>query len=284
MKRAVIIGAIILLIVLGGLYLDYLFACEDDWCYHYPWQKDMRNNDLSSESAPAIDNSAQNDDSELNVVESPVVLNDRPVLYGLGINIDNYDSQTKMAGDLIFTKDLLFDDGRVDNDKAFVDFGIKAKYFEDSVGNVEYWFHVPLGTDVKAPLAGTVEVYYIEHTKDWAVSIKQPNHDYIVSFEHMVNLLVKEGGYVSVGDVLGDASPRNTLSNKFAMVELAVWKGGSRIEKFCPFDFLDDSLKADYTLKINNVAKEWESFIGKDVYQQEKWVSPGCLVEMIFET
>ncbi len=115
------------------------------------------------------------------------------------------------------------------------------------------------------------------------MSIKQPNHDYIVSFEHVFNLKVKEGDYVSVGEVVGDASPRNTLKNKIAMVELAVWKGGSRIEKFCPFDFLDENIKSKYNDKLNNIANEWETFIGKDVYRQENWVSPGCLVKMIVE-
>ena len=286
MKKILIISLIAVVFVIGGLYLAYLLMCEDDWCYHYEWQRERRANEINSDtdSNYLVDsnNLAGNEATEEITTEIPVQPT-KPILSNLGINIEPFNAQTKKAGDLVCTKDLLFDDGRVDNDKVLVDFGHKAKYFEEGIGNIEYWFHVPLGTDVKAPISGTVEVGYIEHTKDWAVSIKQSNHEYAVSFEHLVDVKVKEGDSVKVGDVLGDASPRNTFQNKIAMVEMAVWTGGSSIVKYCPFDFLDESLKPEYTEKINSIVKDWEAFIGKDVYQQENWVSPGCLKDMIIE-
>ncbi len=206
-----------------------------------------------------------------------------PVLMNLGLDIEPLNKETNLAGDLIFSKSLVYDDGRVSGDRVFVDFGDKGKYYQDGIGNVEYWFHVPLNTKVKAPTDGVVKIDYFEHTEDWGVSILPKDSDLIVSFEHLVNLMVKDGDYVAVGEFIGEAAPRNTFDDKIAMTELAVWKGGSTIMKYCPFDYLDESLKPVYQEKLNKLATEWEEFIGKDVYEQEKWVSPGCLVSSIQE-
>lgn len=218
-------------------------------------------------------------ESEKNDVEK----DDRPVLKNMGITIEPWNKQTNLAGDLIFSKKLLFDDGRVSNDKVFIDFGHKEKYRPDDIGSIEYWFYVPLKTKVRAPIDGTVEVAFFNHTKDWGVNIRTDNSEWIVSFEHLVNLIVKEGDTIKAGDIVGEATPRTTFKNEIAMVELAVWTGGKGIVKYCPFNYLDESLKPVYKEKFEKVANDWETFIGRDVYQQEKWVAPGCLVENIIE-
>ena len=206
------------------------------------------------------------------------------ILKNLGLDIEPLNKETKLAGNLIFTKSLIYDDGHISGDKVFVDFGIKDKYRLDSIGNVEYWFHVPLNTKVRAPVDGVVKVDYFEHTQDWGVNINSKDSDLIVSFEHLVNLMVENGDYVTAGEFIGEAAPRNTFGDKIAMTELAVWRGGISIIKYCPFDYLDESLKPIYEEKLNRLASDWEEFIGKDVYEQEKWVSPGCLVPSIKET
>lgn len=206
----------------------------------------------------------------------------RPVLKNLGVNIEPLNKQTNLAGDLLFDQGVVYDDGRVANDKVFLDFGHKDKYRTDSPGNIEYWFYVPLNTKVRAPVSGTVQVGFIEHTKDWGINIVSgKDYQWIVSFEHLVNLTVKDGDLVNVGDVVGDAGPR--IANRIAMVELAVWTGGQSILKYCPYDFLEESLKPIYKEKINQLAKDWEEFIGKDIYKQEVWVAPGCLMDKIIE-
>lgn len=207
-----------------------------------------------------------------------------PVLKNLGIDIKPLDKETNLAGDLIFSKALVYDDGRVSGDKVFVDFGAKDKYRTDSIGNVEYWYHVPLNTKIRAPIGGEVKVDYFEHTKDWGVNIHTQDSEVIVSFEHLVNVLVKDGDHIAAEDFIGEAAPRNTFNNKIAMTELAVWRGGKNITKYCPYDYLDESLKPIYKEKLEKVASEWEEFIGKEVYQQENWVAPGCIVRSIKET
>ena len=74
------------------------------------------------------------------------------------------------------------------------------------------------------------------------------------------------------------------INDKIAMTELAVWTGGiNGIYKYCPFDFLDENFKPVYEEKLNRLVRDWEEFIGKDVYYQDAWVSPGCLVDKIKE-
>ena len=205
-----------------------------------------------------------------------------PVLKNLGINIEPWDKQTNRAGDLIFTRDLLFDDGRVSNDRPFVEFGYSDGLRE--LPWIEYWFHVPLGTEVRAPADGTVTVDFFDHTQDWGVNIRQGN-EWTVSFEHLVNVAVEDGQYITAGEIIGEAAPRNTFGDKIAMTELAVWKGGrDGIVKYCPFSYLDDSLKPVYEEKINQLVGDWEDFLNKDIYNQEDWVEPGCLLESIIES
>lgn len=208
---------------------------------------------------------------------------ENPRLKNLGIEIDSWNKNTNLAGDLLFSKSLVYDDGRVSGNKVLVDFGHTEKYRPDGIGNIEYWFHVPLGTKVMAPIDGKVTIDFFDHTEDWGVNIHPESSDLIISFEHVVNVAVKEGDMVQTGDIIGEAAPRNTFNDKIAMTELAVWRGGSGIIKYCPFDFLDESLKPIYQEKIDKLAEDWENFLGKDVYAQEAWVSPGCLVKSIQE-
>ncbi len=206
-----------------------------------------------------------------------------PVLKNFGFDIVPWDKRTNLAGDLIFTKDIIFEDNYIISKWVFVEFGGRGQRKSDAVGsNTEYWFFVPIETDVIAPINGIVNVGFFEHTKDWGINFRtKENSNWIVSFEHVVDVKVKDGDIVKSGDVVAKAAPR--INNKAAMTELAVWQGGKQVIKYCPFNFLDDSLKPIYKKKLNQLAKDWEEFIGKNIYEEEKWVSPGCLVESIVE-
>ena len=114
------------------------------------------------------------------------------------------------------------------------------------------------------------------------VSSRKENSEWIVSYEHVVDVKVKNGDSVKAGDVVAKAAPR--IKEGIAMTEMAVWTGGQKgIYKYCPFDFLDESLKPTYEEKLTRLAKDWEEFINKEVYDEDAWVSPGCLVNKIKE-
>lgn len=205
-----------------------------------------------------------------------------PILKNLGIVLDVPDKETKRAGDLLFDKKVVWEDGGSYSDKAFGDFGEMGKRKDaPNFPGVEYNFAVPIGTKIYAAGDGIANVFYIEHTKDWGVNIViYSGSKWNIGHEHLVNLNVKDGDIVKSGDILGEATPN---SMDYATTQLAVWTGGKEIIKYCPFLFLEDSLKPVYKEKINKIAAEWEVFTGRDVYEQEKWVEPGCLMYNITE-
>lgn len=204
-----------------------------------------------------------------------------PVLSNLGFDIAPWDRATNMAGDLVFTKKLLYNDGNISNDKVFMEFG-HSDSSRPGMPWVEYWFFVPLGTKVRAPAGGAARVSFFDHTKDWGVNIEQGG-GWTIGLEHLAKVFVKSGDTVNAGDIIGEAAPRSTFNNEVAMTELAVYSGGAQVEKYCPFEFLDAKLKPSYSEKLSRLARDWEEFVGKDVYLQEKWVAPGCLLEKIIE-
>src|SRR3989344_5742777 len=123
----------------------------------------------SAESAPSL-SSKSNGEKDI-----------PPVLKNLGVNIDTWNRQTNLAGDLIFDNGVIYDDGRVAGDKVFLDFGMKDKYRTNDLGAIEYWFYVPIGTKVHSPIDGTVQVVFFEHTQDWGVNMVSKGR-WIVSF------------------------------------------------------------------------------------------------------
>jgi hypothetical protein len=205
-----------------------------------------------------------------------------PVLSSFGLDISPYDPSTGQAGDMVFSHDLMYDDGRVYNDRPFVEFGWMHEYYGDQ-RNIEYWFYTPLHTTIRAPTSGEVSIDYLEHTDDWAVHIRS-DPDWTVSFEHVVDMVVEDGQWVDAGDAVAHAAPRPGFGKGLAMVELAVWHGGEGITKYCPGDFLAPELKPEYAAKFARLAEDWEGFIGADVYDEDSWVSAGCLVEQVNET
>jgi len=223
--------------------------------------------------------------------EEETATDNKPVLKNLAVNMGPWDRQTNRAGDLVFSKKLLFNDRFINNEKVFLEFGEFDHLINNPDRSVEYWWFLSPGTKVRAPVNGVVSVGFIEHTKDWGVNIAQgwtswkapTGSKWIIGQEHLVNLVVKDGDIVKAGDIIGEASPRQFPGEDFGFTELSVWTGGATIIKYCPFEFLDESLKPVYEEKINQLAKDWEQFIGKDVYKQEDWVAPGCLLHNITE-
>src|SRR3989344_8297770 len=184
MKKSLILSIFIILIIIVSAFI-FIKSNQD---------KEIRDESyLKNENLQPNIEEPSGDTMEDNLSET--AQKKLPVLMNLGLNIEPLNKETNLAGDLIFSKSLVYDDGRVSGDKVFVDFGIKEKYRTDSIGNVEYWYHVPLNTKIRAPIGGEVKVDYFEHTKDWGVNIHTQDSEVIVSFEHLVNVLVKDGDH-----------------------------------------------------------------------------------------
>lgn len=203
---------------------------------------------------------------------------EKPVLKNLGIAIEPWNKKTNMAGD------FLFEDKNYVDDKIFTEFGHKIV---NSMGEKllpEIGFNVPVGTKVVSPIDGVItDVTLYEPSQDYIIFMKtDESSQWIVGFEHVYHMRLKAGDKVLAGQELAEVSP-SYGKTAFGNVEINVWVGGKNIIKYCPFEFLDESSKQVYEVKINQLAKDWETFIGKDVYQQENWVAPGCLLHNLTE-
>lgn len=202
----------------------------------------------------------------------------RPVLKNLGVKIEPWDKTTKRAGDFLFERK-----NYVDN-KIFTEF---AHRIVNDMGEKllpEIGFNVPVGTKVVSPIDGVItEVKLYGPSQDYILFIKtDESSPWIVGFEHVYHVRIKAGDTVVAGQELAEVSPSYGRT-EFGNVEINVWTGGQQIVKYCPFEFLEESLKTRYEEKINRLASDWEEFVGENVYQQEKWVAPGCLLHNMTE-
>ena len=212
--------------------------------------------------------------------DDTINLNDKtslPVLHNIGINIENYNPATKMAGDFEF-----MDTSDHYQHKIFLEFGIELESPGGSSVLPSYNYVLPLGTKVFSPVAGTIEtVRYQDRDNDYEVNIVPDGFPkWRVSLDHVINLKVQEGDKVQPGDIVGERTPWTGLGSKRGFVELQVWKAARQAPLgVCPFLLLDETIKDNIKGKINQLAKDWEKFLGRNVYDEDKWIAPGCLSE-----
>src|SRR3989338_7248834 len=202
----------------------------------------------------------------------------KPVLKNLGIKIESWDKSTNRAGD------FLFENKNYADNKIFTEFAHKIVNDMGEKLLPEIGFNVPVGTKVVSPIDGVItDVKFYEPSQDYLVYIKtEESSPWIVGFEHIYNVRMKSGERGSAGQELAEVSPSYGRT-EFGNVEINVWTGGQSILKYCPFEFLEESLKPLDEEKINRLASDWEEFVGEDIYNQNEWVAPGCLLHNLTE-
>ena len=229
-------------------------------------------------------NSLPETENEINGVTPPEVIAPvdplaKPTLYNLGVHFGTWNKQTNRAGDFLFRKGL-FDDKIFLESAAYVVGSNGPKYIP------ELTFHLPEGTKIVSPVNGTVFKIDKLYSDDYSVHIRTtPNSQWLVTFEHLENLTVEEGQSIEVGTILGDASTFGGVDG-MAFTELVVWKGGATemdITKACPVPLLDPSVKPALEASIRQLAKDWESYMKKDIYDETAWFAPGCMREQLTE-
>ena len=197
----------------------------------------------------------------------------------LGINIDDYDPATDMAGDLKFTK-FKFPEGSVDT--IFLEYG-RLEPKNSAKGDADRYnpqptFLAPLGTKVHALIDGTVIDVPKLYSNDYSVHMQGEGSDYIFETEHVINVLVKKGDKVTAGQVIAEVSDYNgDQLGGLGLFEIGVLVPGNPPQHICTFDFLDDSIKDETLQKITKLENDWETYIGDDnVYQQDQEPIAGC--------
>jgi biotin carboxyl carrier protein len=234
---------------------------------------------ISAESLTWINANCSGKTSGISAAATPATESTPPLkLKSIGFNLDTYNESTGMAGDMKFTKIAL------PFSQIMSPFGQQDPRTTDTTKkNPQPTFILPLGTKVHALVDGMVvevkEIYSGDSTI-WVA--KSKDSQWFYETEHVMNPLVKVGDTVKAGQVIADVSNYDSKNNPgFGLVEIGIMHSTSngQPEHVCPFQYLDDSVKADINAKISALYTAWEKYLGKDVYTQEKFVSPGCAVE-----
>lgn len=244
----IIVLAIVALVGLGGFYV--LTNNKD--------KKTATNNSSGSATQQADTDSAK--------------------IKNLGINLDYYNPQTGMAGDVKFIK---FDTKAGGLDAIFSEYGRPAPANNGKGAgrlNPQPTFVAPLGTKVHSLVDGKVFKVEKLYSGDYSVMVMPEGSQLAFETEHIKDVKVKEGDRVKAGDVVGVVSDYDARNlNGMGLVEIGVLLGGNPPKHLCTFDYLDDSIKAETLKKITALEDAWEEFVGdKAVYQQDKEPIAGC--------
>lgn len=210
---------------------------------------------------------------------------DRLVLNNIGINLGSYNPKTNMAGDILFTKNIDSHYGR----KSFLEFGttLTGPSGTDIMPHPTYI--LPLGTKVFSPVNGKVDtVRYQAESGDYEIVIVPDGFPkWRISFDHVIDLSFRKGDTLQVNNIIAKVAPSRSsaVPSDFGLVEFQVWEESSSFfsrepgDSTCPFLLLTENAKQNIVSLITQLAAEWEKYIGEDVYNEDNWVFPGCLLE-----
>jgi hypothetical protein len=198
------------------------------------------------------------------------------LLRTIGFKLDAYNSKTLSAGEMKFTKvPLLFDE-------IFAPFGQQDPRTTDTTKkNPQPVFILPLGTNVLSLVDGEVVDVKQLYSTDYTVMVaKSKTSPWIYETEHILAPTVKVGDKVTAGQILGKVSDYESKSTPgFGLVEIGILHGGMVPEHVCPFQYMDPSIKDTTNANISSLYSAWEAYIKKDIYIQETFKSPGCVIE-----
>ncbi len=199
-----------------------------------------------------------------------------PVIEHIGLEIDAFNPNTRMAGDFRFTQDPVF------MNRLFHDFGERITETSDGKPKVnpQPTYIVPLGTKVRSLTSGTVVAITKLYSDDYSIHVaKDERSPWRYETEHVINPLVEVGDMVTAGQIIAEASPFSSHNNAgMGMFEIGILRGGGNgPTHVCPYAYLDESVKAEFLEKIRRLYADWESYIGKDVYDETGYEVPGCL-------
>lgn len=104
---------------------------------------------------------------------------------------------------------------------------------------------------------------------------------WIIGYDHLAEVKVKQGDKVSAGTALGKASVQGNGLHRF---EFQVNKKVSANEDihYCPVSLLASSVKQTVTTQLKQMMADWETLGGGTLYDESKNAeTPGCYVDTL---
>jgi murein DD-endopeptidase MepM/ murein hydrolase activator NlpD len=206
------------------------------------------------------------------------VTEDEPplLLKSIGFNLEAYNESTQTAGDIKFTNITL------PFDQIYSPYGQPdPRPGNSGMINPQPTVILPLGTEVQAIVDGVIVEVKELYSGDWTVWIAKSNSSqWFYEIEHVKNPTVQKGDAVVAGEIIGEVSDYDSRNNPgFGLVEIGILhsKSGGAPEHVCPYNYLDSSIKNSVNSNLTKLYDAWEEYLGKDIYDQENFVSPGCV-------
>ncbi len=198
----------------------------------------------------------------------------------LGINLADFDPATGMSGDLKFTK-AKFSSGI---QLLFSDYGYVIKAANSASGqdkaSPQPTFIAPLGTKVRSLVDGVVYDVPKLYSGDYSVRVAESNKSqWLYETEHVINVVVKQGDRVKAGQVVGEVSDYSAHGyDGLGLFEIGLLKGGNPPQHFCPFSYLDESIKQSTFAQLAKLMKSWEEYRGDTTLYPDESSYPvlGC--------
>lgn len=137
------------------------------------------------------------------------------------------------------------------------------------------------GTPVIAAIDGyIVDVKEQADSKDYEVFLQpKEGSQWVLGYDHLVNVKVQRGSTVKVGDTLGEPAVENNGQYRF---EFQVNKGiNNDVTHVCPSTLLAASVKDKWTADLLAMQKKWETVSGYDLYNETTQNPVGCLYKTL---
>lgn len=202
-----------------------------------------------------------------------------PPLYikSLGVNLGSYDSATGKAGDFKFTN------GKLQQNRLWMDYGHVIPGAGTSTGqdkaNPQPTFILPMGTKVRSLVDGVVVGVPELYSHDFSILVASDEQSpWRYETEHVRNPLVRVGDRVTAGQIIAEVSDWSSAGNDgLGMVEIGLLKGGNPPQHFCPFQYLDPSVRTQFQDQIRQFYSAWESYKGDTtLYDEASMPMVGC--------
>lgn len=200
----------------------------------------------------------------------------KPMLKGVGFNIDYYNSSTNRAGD------MKFGTGDFPSDQILGIFGVQDPRSpnDPSRRNPQPHIVLPENTAVLSMMDGVVIDVKELYSGDYSIMIgNSEKSTYIAETEHVKDPSVKKGDRVVANQPIAVSSTFDSQSFPgFSLVEIGILHptAGGEASHLCPYEFLDSSVKSEITSKVASILKGWETYRGKNVYDEANYAIPGC--------
>lgn len=198
----------------------------------------------------------------------------------LGFNLDFYDEATNSAGDIKFTKT------GIQFDQIYGVYGQQDPRTTDPTKiNPQPTVILPLGTKVMATVDGVVSELKEIYSGDYTIWLSASNtSEWFYEIEHVDNPLVAKGDRVTAGQVIAEVSKHDSQNHPgFGVVEFGLFHSfNNRPQHVCLYKYLDLSIEADVNAKLMDFYAAWNKYIGKEVYKQATFETPGCVTTAPF--